>query len=95
MEISLKFIPTGDVCHHRNMAPNKGCSLCGEPDLWKHSLIECNVSRCVWSLEREEIVEFLRHVSEVDARAWLSVVMNHLPHKDLTRVVVAFGRSGT
>jgi hypothetical protein len=70
------------------MAPNKGCSLCGESDLWKHSLIECNVSRCVWSLEREEIVEFLRHVPEVDARAWLSVVMNHLPHEDLTRVVV-------
>jgi len=29
------------------MAPNKGCSLCGESDSWKQSLIECNVSRCV------------------------------------------------
>jgi len=36
-------IPTSDVRHHRIM----------------EALLECNLARCVWALEREEITKFL------------------------------------
>ncbi|XP_024310402.1 uncharacterized protein LOC112268687 [Brachypodium distachyon] len=40
-------LPTGDVRHHRGMAMSSCCGICGERDSWRHSLIECTVSRCV------------------------------------------------
>lgn len=33
-------LPTKDVLHHRNMADQSICTLCGTQDSWKHSLIE-------------------------------------------------------
>ena len=51
-------IPTGDVRHHRNMAPDASCALCGAADSWRHALLECNLAKCVWALENENIIEF-------------------------------------
>ena len=44
------------------MADHGQCALCGAPNSWKHSLLECNMVRCVWALESEEIVEHLREM---------------------------------
>jgi hypothetical protein len=52
-------LPSGDILHHRNMAPSNVCSICGAKDSWKHSLIECNMSKCVWALEKEDIAYFI------------------------------------
>jgi hypothetical protein len=72
-------LPSGDVLHHRNMAPSDVCSICGAKDSWKHSLIECNMSKCVCSLEKEDIIDFIGPLQEEDARAWLAKVLSSLP----------------
>ena len=41
-------ISTADVRHRRHMAQTSACSICGGQDSWKHSLLECNMARCVW-----------------------------------------------
>ena len=43
-------LPMSDVRYHRNMADNCLCSICGNPDSWRHSLIDCIASRSVWAL---------------------------------------------
>ena len=43
-------LPSKDILHHRNMAENSACQICGAEDLWRHSLLECNMAHCVWAL---------------------------------------------
>jgi hypothetical protein len=40
-------LPTGDVCHHINMATSSSCLISGMQDSWRHSLLECTVAHCV------------------------------------------------
>ena len=54
-------IPIGDIRHRRNMALNSLCGICGEVDSWRHSLLDCNMSRCTWVLKREDIRNVLDH----------------------------------
>lgn len=49
--------------------------------------MDCNISTCVWALEREDLVDFLCENQEQDAGGWLAILMESLSH-DLTRVVV-------
>ena len=70
------------------MAPAERCVLRGAADSWRHALLECNLARSVWALERENITELLSQVHWMDARAWLAGVMNSLKHEEVTRVVV-------
>ena len=60
--VARNSLPSTDVLHRRNMANHGQCAFCGTPDSWKHSLLECNMARCVWALESEGIVE---HLSEM------------------------------
>lgn len=39
-------------------------------------------TKCVWALEREEIAEFLCHVHNPDAWAWLAMVTKSLKHEN-------------
>jgi hypothetical protein len=45
--LARQSIPTGDVLHRRHMAPQASCLICEAPDSWKHSLLECNMAKCV------------------------------------------------
>jgi hypothetical protein len=45
--LAEQSIPTGDVKHHRKMAPTSRYSICGGQDSWRHSLLECNRASCV------------------------------------------------
>lgn len=54
--LAQQKIPSTDLLHHWNMATSKGCVLCGNEDSWRHSLMECTMSWCVWALEDEELV---------------------------------------
>jgi hypothetical protein len=63
------------------------CALCGSSDSWKHSLLECKMTRCVWALECEEIVEHLRELHEEGSGVWLANLIETMPHVDLTWVV--------
>jgi hypothetical protein len=64
-------IPSADVLHHRNMSTHDKCGICGARDSWKHSLIECNLAKCIWALESEEVVEHLCCIQDTSAYDWL------------------------
>ncbi|GJN02011.1 hypothetical protein PR202_ga19322 [Eleusine coracana subsp. coracana] len=81
-------LPSADVLHRRNMTTHSSCSLCGAQDSWKHALLECNLARCVWALEDEEVTERNACIEEVEARVWWSVLAKTLSGSVLTRVAV-------
>jgi ribonuclease HI len=81
-------LPTADVLHHRHMAPQNLCALCGAQDSWRHSLIDCNMARCVWALLPEDLVELIININEPDAKGWLAAVIDAVSPQELTRVVV-------
>jgi hypothetical protein len=54
----------GDVRHHRNMAPSSACSICGQEDSSKNSIIECTMSRCVCPLAHPSVVEHISLTTE-------------------------------
>ena len=86
--LARQSLPVGEVLHHRNMAQSSACFFCGGCDSWKHSLIECNVARCVWALEDDHILEAVCLSDEGDAKAWLSEIFRRLKHSDAVRVAV-------
>jgi hypothetical protein len=46
------------------------------------------MSKCVWALEKEDIIDFIGALQEEDARAWLAKMLSSLPHEERVRVVV-------
>ena len=86
--LARHLIPTADVLHRRHIAPHAACLVCGVPDSWKHSLLECNLAKCVWALMNEETVEHICNVEEQNAKAWLAEIISSLPKEESRRVVV-------
>jgi len=81
-------LPSGDVLFRRNMAQQSICDICGAQDSWKHSLIECNLARCVWALERIDLTDVLYNIQEIDAHAWWAEAAAMMSKADLIRVAV-------
>jgi hypothetical protein len=81
-------LPTGDIRQRRNMTPTAACSICGQEDSWRHSLIECNMARCVWALTDDDIVEHISSSTEPSVRNWLFAMMETMKTEDLTRMLV-------
>jgi hypothetical protein len=50
--------------------------------------LECNLAKCIWALEKEELTTFISQIETPDARVWLTEVMAMLKHEELTQVVV-------
>lgn len=80
-------LPTEDVKMNRNMSTTTTCGLCGADDSWRHSLLECSVSRCIWALVDGELAEHLIATSEPSAKQWLFMMID-----TLSNVIVAFVR---
>jgi hypothetical protein len=74
--------------NRRRMAPSAACSVCGQEDSWRHSLVECAMSRCVWALSNPTIVEHICISTEPAARQWLFSMMRTMEHDDFIRLVV-------
>lgn len=70
------------------MADQRSYAIWGASHSWKHSLIECNMDRCVWVREEEEIVEHLCLVQKIGARDWLMSLLKSPDHKKIVKVVV-------
>jgi hypothetical protein len=81
-------IPSADVLHHRNMSTHDKCGICGARDSWKHSLIECNLAKCIWALESEEVVEHLYCIQDTNAYDWLMSAIETLLSEDFIRVAI-------
>jgi hypothetical protein len=57
--LTKQSLPIADSLHHRHISPTSRCGLCGAEDSWKHSLIDCTMARCVWSLSHAETLEHM------------------------------------
>lgn len=55
--LARQSLATTDVLDHTNMKAENICALCGAQDSCRHALLECNIARCVWALERDCITE--------------------------------------
>lgn len=86
--LSKHSIPTNDVRAHRHMSDSSACGLCGAQDSWRHSLIECSMSRCRWSLMDVEITENLAAITEPNAKQWLFTLMETMSHELFVRLSV-------
>jgi hypothetical protein len=73
-----------DVRLRRNMATENICSVCNvAEDSWRHSLLDCNMARSVWSLVDEELTEHMTMNQTGDARLWLFWLFDTLNKHDL------------
>lgn len=80
-------LPIGDILHDRKMAKGRAY-FCGMEDSWRYSLLECTMARCIWALEKEEIVEAMGGISENDAKSWVAIMTEILPQEDVVRVAI-------
>ncbi|XP_073353989.1 uncharacterized protein [Aegilops tauschii subsp. strangulata] len=78
--LARQSLPTEDVRAHRNMAVTSSCGLCGSRDSWRHSLLECSMSRCVCALEEDEIVDRMIATQEPNAKQWIFTLLANLQH---------------
>lgn len=82
-------IPTEVVRVHRNMATDTTCPICqAAPDTWRHALLDCNMSRAVWALADEELVEHVIMNRTDDARLWIFWLFDTLKQDELAVVLV-------
>jgi hypothetical protein len=86
--LAHQSLPTGDVRHHRHMADSSACSICGEADSWRHSLLSCSMARCVWALMDESVTEHMCRSEEPSAKQWLFLMMESLSKEDFARISV-------
>lgn len=86
--LSHHSLPTFDVLEHRNMAVEPYCVLCGRPDSWRHALLDCSMSRCVWALSKPELVEHMISTTEANAKQWLFSLHSSLSHGEFTAMVI-------
>jgi hypothetical protein len=93
--LAKQSIPIGDIRFRQNMVNDSACSLCGREDFRRHSLLGCNMSRCVWALVPERITEHMMQTSETNAKLWIFTMINTLHHDDLIRCLVTlYGQFG-
>lgn len=81
-------IPTAELLHHRHMATSPSCLLCGGEDSWRHALLECTMSRCIWALSDGGLVEKISLNQDTNAKNWLFQLHEDLLQKDFVLLVV-------
>jgi hypothetical protein len=82
-------VPSADVLQARNMAVSRGCQIClATEDSWRHSLVDCNMARCVWALVDENITEHMSMNQNPNAKQWLFAMLESLDHKDFITMLV-------
>jgi len=81
-------LPTNDVRHHRHMADSSACYFCGQQDSWRHSLLECNVAKCIWALEDEQMASMVSTVDDPCAKGWLAQIFRSLNNEEAVRCAV-------
>jgi hypothetical protein len=86
--LACHSLPTSDVRHHRHMADSSACFFCGQQDSWRHSLIDCNVAKCVWALEDEQIASMISSGDESNAKVRIAQTFKSLNNDEAARVAV-------
>jgi hypothetical protein len=86
--LAKQSLPTEDIRAHRHMATSSSCGFCGALDSWRHSLLDCTVSRCTWALVDEDLSAVLVASTETNARNWLFTLIESLSHDQFITVAV-------
>ena len=86
--LAQQSLPTGDVRFHRHMADTSLCSICGDIDSWRHSLINFPIARSVWALADEDVTEHISLNEDPVARQWIFAMMDMLSCDDFAKVAV-------
>ena len=82
-------LPTGTVLKNKNLANTSNCKICGaEEDTWIHSLLQCNISKCVWALMDEDLLDLLASLRFSDPKYWVSYMCCNIPQADGIRILV-------
>lgn len=56
--LAKNSIPTGETLKRRHMSEADTCVICNAAaDSWRHALLDCHMSKCIWALMEEELVE--------------------------------------
>jgi hypothetical protein len=61
-------IPIEDVREKRHMSMMSACGLCSADDSWRHSMLGCSMSRCIWAMVDGELAELLFEITEPCAK---------------------------
>ncbi|KAI5009829.1 hypothetical protein ZWY2020_011966 [Hordeum vulgare] len=64
------------------MADSSRCTLCGMQDSWRHTLLNCTMSRSIWSLADENLVQQLSLNQDCNARKWIFAMQDHLSKRE-------------
>ena len=86
--LSKQSLPTEDVRAHRHMSDSSACGMCGALDSWRHSLLNCTSSRCVWALVDDDLAQALVATTEPKAKPWLFTLMESLSHDQFVLLAV-------
>ena len=81
-------LSTYDLLKHRKMAPSHVCAICGAEDSWRHALLDCTLSRSVWALSDDELVQHMCLSGEENAKDWLFVMSSSLSPHEFTTIIV-------
>lgn len=82
-------MPTESVRCHRNMADDNGCLICnGAQDTLRHTLIDCNMAKALWSLVDKDLVEHMITCRTLDARLWLMQLKDSMREEEFIKALV-------
>lgn len=87
-------IPSTDLLHHHCMAVSSNCTLRGAEDSWRHLILECTMSRCVWALAVHDLVETMKQTRDMMPKHWIVSLLESLPHSDFILLLVTLWGSG-
>lgn len=82
-------MPSGAELYRRHMAITARCEHCGaDNDTWRHSLLDCTMSRCVWALVDESLTEHMCLSSCPDPKEWLFHMLETISHAEFTKLII-------
>ena len=93
--LALNSIPTASVLKGRNMSDSSECKICGvNEDTWEHALLHSTMSRCVWALMDEDVIELLSSLSVSDPKQWVSICVPIYRRKMVLESYLRVGQHG-
>ena len=90
LRLAQNSIPIEVVRHRRNMADSNVWEICNNAEVsWRHALVDCDMSKCVWALLDEELVEHIIACGHADARLWLMELMESTREEEFFQILIA------
>lgn len=72
------------------MTDSSVCQICNNAeDSLCHALVDCNMTKCVWVLFDEMLVEHMIACGHADARLWLMELMESTREEEFIQILVA------